>query len=59
MPPLRSRLRPGPMAVAVAAVDMWRRLSPAQRRQIVAVVRRHGPTVVAKAAELRKKSRRP
>jgi len=54
---LRSRLRPGPMAVAVTAVDLWRRLTPAQRRRIVAMVRRHAPTVVAKAAELRRSAR--
>jgi hypothetical protein len=51
------RLRPGPIAVTVALVDLWKRLTPQQRRQITAMVRRHGPTVVARAAELRR--RRP
>jgi len=55
---LNRRLRPAPIAVAMAAMDMWRRLTPAQRRQIMAMVRRHGPTVVARATELRRRRRR-
>jgi hypothetical protein len=54
-----SKLRPGPIAVAVAMVDIWKRLTPAQRRQIMAMARRHGPTVMAKATELgRRRPRR-
>jgi hypothetical protein len=51
------KLRPGPIAVTVALFDIWKRLTPAQRRQITAMVRRHGPTVMAKATELRRKRR--
>jgi hypothetical protein len=51
------KLRPGPLAIAVAMVDIWKRLTPAQRRQIMAMARRHGPTVMAKATELRRKRR--
>lgn len=54
---LRSKLRPGPIAVTVAMYDIWKRLTPAQRRKIMGMVRRHGPTVVAKATELRRKRR--
>jgi hypothetical protein len=54
---LRSKLRPGPIAVTVALFDLWKRLTPAQRRQIMAMARRHGPTVMAKATELRRKRR--
>ena len=54
---LSRKLRPAPVAVAVGLMDIWKRLTPRQRRQIVALVRRHGPTVVAKAAELRRKRR--
>ena len=54
---LRSKLRPGPIAVTVAMYDIWKRLTPAQRRKIMAMVRRHGPTVMAKATELRRKRR--
>jgi len=52
------KLRPGPIAVAMAAMDVWRRLTPAQRRQITAMVRRHGPTVVKKTVELSRRRRR-
>ena len=52
---LRSKLRPGPIAVTVALFDLWKRLTPAQRRQVMAMVRRHGPTVMAKATDLRRK----
>ena len=51
------KLRPGPIAVTVAIMDIWKRLTPAQRRQIMGMVRRHGPTVMAKATELRRKRR--
>jgi len=54
---LSRKLRPAPVAVAVGLVDLWKRLTPRQRRQIVAMVRRHGPTVAAKAAEFRRKRR--
>ena len=54
---LRSKLRPGPIAATVAVYDIWKRLTPAQRRKIMAMVRRHGPTVMAKATELRRKRR--
>ena len=53
-----SKLRPGPIAVAMAAMDMWRRLTPAQRRQVMGMVRRHGPTVVTKTVELTRRRRR-
>jgi hypothetical protein len=43
--------------MAVAMVDIWKRLTPTQRREIMAIARRHGPTVVAKATELRRRRR--
>jgi len=57
MAPLRSKLRPAPLAMTVAMYDIWKRLTPAQRRKIMGMVRRHGPTVIAKANELRRKRR--
>jgi len=54
---LNRKLRPAPVAAALALMDLWRRLTPAQRRQLVAMARRHGPTVAAKAAELRRRRR--
>ena len=52
------KLRPAPITVALVAMDLWRRLTPAQRRQITAMVRRHGPTVVTKTVELSRRRRR-
>jgi hypothetical protein len=40
---------PGPLGVAVAAWDVWRRLSPAQRRLLLAQMRKHGPKVAEQA----------
>ena len=54
---LRSKLRPAPWAMAVVMWDVWKRLSPRQRRQIMAMARRHGPTVITELRKLR--SRRP
>ena len=42
--------RAGPIGLAVTAYDVWRRLSPRQRRLIAAQVKRYGPLVVAQAA---------
>jgi len=52
-----SKLRPAPWAMALLLWDVWKRLTPTQRRQIMAMARRHGPTVVAKATELRNRRR--
>lgn len=51
------KLRPAPWAVAVVMWDTWKRLTPAQRRHVMTMVRRHGPTVAAKAAEFGRKRR--
>ncbi len=45
------RLRPTPWALTIAAWDIWRRLPPAQRRQLVMAARRHGPRLAARAAK--------
>jgi hypothetical protein len=52
------KLRPGPIAVTVALFDLWKRLSPQQRRQVMAMSRRHGPGGAEKATELRRRARR-
>jgi hypothetical protein len=49
------KLRPGPIAVTVALFDVWKRLTPQQRKQVMRLVRRHGPTVAAKATKLRRR----
>lgn len=40
----------GPLGLALSAYDLWRRLSPQQRRLIATQVRRYGPLVAAQAA---------
>lgn len=40
--------RAGPIGLALTAFDIWRRLPPKQRRQILAATRKHGPRVAAK-----------
>jgi len=42
----------------MAAMDLWRRLTPAQRRQVMTMVRRHGPTVMTKTVEFSRRRRR-
>ena len=52
------KLRPTPWALTIAAWDIWRRLPPAQRRQLVRAVRKHGPRIAAGAAKAAKERRR-
>jgi hypothetical protein len=44
------RLRPGirPIGVALTAWDIWRRLPPRQRKQILNIARKHGPKMAAR-----------
>jgi hypothetical protein len=42
------RLRPtSPIGLAFGAYHLWRRLPPAQRRQMMILARTHGPKVAA------------
>jgi len=45
----RSRLRPGVWTLTFAAWDLYRRLPPKQRKQLVGAVRKHGPRLAAGA----------
>ncbi|HZS24627.1 MAG TPA: hypothetical protein VFA30_06515 [Gaiellaceae bacterium] len=54
---LRTRLRPGPVGMAIALYNVWRRLPPAQRKQLVRLVRKHGPTVAAKVMQFQRARR--
>jgi len=40
----------GSIGVALTLVDLWSRLTPAQRRMLVAATRKHGPIVVRAVA---------
>ena len=47
----------GPISIALTAWDIWRRLPPAQRRQLMNLARRHGPTVAAYVMAARARAR--
>ena len=53
----RSRLRPGIWTVTVAAWNIWRRLPPKQRKQVLGLARKHGPKLAAKAVQATRKKR--
>ena len=45
------KLRPGALGLAIAAWDVWRRLPPKQRKQLVRLARKHGPTVARQVSK--------
>lgn len=51
------KLRPGPVGAAIALFDVWRRLTPKQRAQLVRLAKQHGPTVVKTARKLRSRAK--
>ncbi len=51
------KLRPGPIGLGLALYDVWRRLTPKQRRQLLALAREHGPKVASHLAKARAKRR--
>jgi len=59
---VRPRLtrRLGPVGLALTAWDIWRRLPPKQRKQVLNVARKHGPKVASRVlkASARARSRR-
>jgi hypothetical protein len=55
----RSRkLRPTPWAVTIVMWDIWRRLPPEQRKQLMAAARKHGPKLAGRAAKVATNRRR-
>ncbi len=40
----------GPVGIALTTWDLWRRLPPEYRRQVMAVAAKHGPRIAALAA---------
>jgi hypothetical protein len=48
------RLRPrvGPLGIALTLWDVWRRLPPRQRKQVLELARKHGPRVAARVLEM-------
>lgn len=51
------KLRPGPIGVAVAMFDVWRRLSPRQRKLAVKLARKHGPAAAKKLMQFQRTRR--
>ena len=45
--------RAGPIGVMLTAWDIWRRIPKKQRRAILKQARKHGPTVIRGARNLR------
>lgn len=45
------KLRPGPWALTLMAWDVYRRLPPKQRKQLLGLARKHGPKLAAKAVK--------
>jgi hypothetical protein len=51
------KLRPGPIGVAITLYDVWRRLPPKQRKQVLELARKHGPKAAAKLMALQRARR--
>jgi hypothetical protein len=51
------KLRPGPIGVAIAMYDVWRRLSPRQRKLALKLARKHGPKAAKKLAQFQRTRR--
>jgi len=47
----------GPIGIALTAWDVWRRLPPKQRKQLLKVARKHGPKVATKVMQARARAR--
>jgi hypothetical protein len=47
--------RAGALGMALTVYDLWRKLPPAQRRQLMGLARRHGPTVASRIAQARRR----
>ncbi len=54
----RLRIRPKPWALAVAAWDIWRRLPPKQRQQVLGLARKHGPKLAKRVVEAKARRRK-
>jgi hypothetical protein len=53
--PRLGKLRPAPVGMAIALWDVWHRLTPKQRKQVLALARKHGPKVAARLAKSRRR----
>jgi hypothetical protein len=51
--PSRLTRRYGPLGIALTAWDIWRRLPPRQRKQVLNIARVYGPKVAARVMQAR------
>lgn len=51
------KLRPAPIAVTLALYDLWRRLTPKQRTELVRLARKHGPSVAKRAMDFHRRTK--
>jgi uncharacterized membrane protein len=51
------KLRPGPIGVAITMVNVWRRLTPKQRKLVVQLARKHGPKAAKKVMQYQRARR--
>jgi hypothetical protein len=51
------KFRPGPVGVAIALFDVWRRLSPKQRKLAIQLARKHGPKAAQKLMQIQRARR--
>jgi hypothetical protein len=49
--------RLGPLGLALTLYDLYRRLPPKQRRQLVELTRKHGPRLAARAMQAQRARR--
>ena len=49
--------RPGPIGVAITIYNVWRRLSPKQRKLVVKLARKHGPRAAKKVMQYQRARR--
>jgi hypothetical protein len=51
------KFRPGPIGVAIAMFDVWRRLSPRQRKLALKMAKKHGPKAAKKLMQFQRARR--
>jgi hypothetical protein len=51
------KFRPGPIGVAIAMFDVWRRLSPRQRKLALKLAKKHGPNAAKKLMQFQRARR--
>jgi hypothetical protein len=57
VPRLPLSRRFGPVGLALTVWDIWRRLPPKQRKQVLHAARKHGPKVAKKVMQARARVR--